>query len=389
MKLLYVTDNYFYREGHSVFTAGQYSASYWSRYLDSFEEIVVVGRKDLSFIDSIDAPFVPAGANHVSFVLTDNLSSIRGQLIGRKNVRRSLELAIKPIDVVIARLHSENGLLAIDIAIKHKKPWAVEVTSCAWDCLWNYGNLRGKAYAPVMFLKTQKVIRKAPIVVYVTKEFLQQRYPNIGGKCFELSDVDLPNTEPEILYNREIRIKKSKHRIVLGLIGTLNTKYKGIQTVLKAIKAWPENLPSVEFRILGYGDRGIWEAEALRHNVLDSTVFSTPINSRSAVMSWLDEIDIYLQPSLAEGLPRSLIEALSRGCPIIASRCGGIPELLDDECLIRPGVVSELRDQLTARVDDTQWQLKQARQNWTQARRYTTDVLGPKRLAAIREIRTM
>jgi len=106
-------------------------------------------------------------------------------------------------------------------------------------------------------------------------------------------------------------------------------------------------------------------------------------------MSWLDEIDIYLQPSLAEGLPRSLIEALSRGCPIIASRCGGIPELLDDECLIRPGVVSELRDQLTARVDDTQWQLKQARQNWTQARRYTTDVLGPKRLAAIREIRTM
>ena len=48
-----------------------------------------------------------------------------------------------------------------------------------------------------------------------------------------------------------------------------------------------------------------------------------------------DKIDIYIQPSDQEGLPRSLIEAMSRACPAVGSTTAGIPELLDSEFVFK------------------------------------------------------
>ncbi len=49
------------------------------------------------------------------------------------------------------------------------------------------------------------------------------------------------------------------------------------------------------------------------------------------VFNWLETIDIYTQPSRQEGLPRALIEAMSRGLPAFGARTAGIPELLEKE----------------------------------------------------------
>ena len=49
------------------------------------------------------------------------------------------------------------------------------------------------------------------------------------------------------------------------------------------------------------------------------------------VLKWLDNIDIYIHPSYTEGLCRSIIEAMSRACPIICSDVGGNYELVDKD----------------------------------------------------------
>lgn len=49
------------------------------------------------------------------------------------------------------------------------------------------------------------------------------------------------------------------------------------------------------------------------------------------VFTWLDSIDIYAQPSRQEGLPRAMIEAMSRGIPCIGAKTAGIPELIDNK----------------------------------------------------------
>jgi glycosyltransferase involved in cell wall biosynthesis len=79
---------------------------------------------------------------------------------------------------------------------------------------------------------------------------------------------------------------------------------------------------------------------------------------------WLDEgakdrafkdADIFAMPSLSEGLPVALLEAMARGLPIVASRVGGVPEIATDgvdALLVESGDAAELASRLGDLVED-------------------------------------
>jgi glycosyltransferase involved in cell wall biosynthesis len=119
---------------------------------------------------------------------------------------------------------------------------------------------------------------------------------------------------------------------------------------------------AVSFRVLGDGDSARWQQLAAKLGIGGIVSFEGVLPSGSAVHEWLDSIDIYVQPSFQEGLPRATIEAMSRGCPTLGSTAGGIPELLDQECLHRPGQAAE-----------------QAERNFSLAGAYTKERLDTKR----------
>jgi glycosyltransferase involved in cell wall biosynthesis len=81
-------------------------------------------------------------------------------------------------------------------------------------------------------------------------------------------------------------------------------------------------------------------------NIEDKCVFlpSTPDITRT-----LSAIDVFVLPSLTEGLSNALMEAMASGCCVIASAVGGLPELVLDGStgLLFPG---RDRDALTARL---------------------------------------
>ena len=49
---------------------------------------------------------------------------------------------------------------------------------------------------------------------------------------------------------------------------------------------------------------------------------------------WYPKFDVFVLPSLSEGFPLTILEALSSGVPCLATRVGGVPEILDDEFLV-------------------------------------------------------
>jgi len=381
MKVVFIHDHRFVVVNDNVYSKGIFPARIWERYLQVFDSLIVIARKEETPSNTPIDKLVVSNHPKVQFLFAPNISTPKAWLGAKRKAVKIIEKALQEADALIARLPSELGYLGTQIARKLKKPWAVEVVSCAWDEMWNYGNLIGKLYAPVRFWKTREAVSKAPFVLYVTKSFLQRRYPNYKGVTIACSNVEIEIPSQEILEKRLGRIKKSHKPIVFGLIGSLYGRFKGIQTVFAALQIVRREISSVLFRILGPGEISLWRQEAKKYNVDDIVFFDGILPSGKPVMDWLDNIDIYLQPSFKEGLPRALIEAMSRGCPAIGSTCGGIRELLDETCLIKPGDYQTLAYKMIRMSTDQNWQISQARRNWEVARNFARQILDKRRKA--------
>lgn len=380
MKALFAHDHRFISVDGAVWSESQFESTLWQRYLAHFEGITVVARMGTIPERKSMAQLERSSAPGVTFDLFPNLSSLRGLIVDRRAARQRMHALVAAHDAVIARLPSEMGLLAIAAARAEDKPWAVEVAGCPWDGLWNYGSVSGRLYAPIARLRMQRAVAQADHTLYVTRQFLQSRYPSQAANTVAASNVVLPDVPETALNARLARIEKLRNQPVrLGLIGTLRGRFKGVQTLLAALAHIRGNLPPVSVHVLGGGDPAPWREEARRMGVDDLMHFEGTLPAGEPVLQWLDDIDVYLQPSLKEGLPRALIEAMSRGCPAIASTVAGIPELLPAEDLMRPGDKKALAALLTNRIADCNWMTASARRNWTEAWDYRAEVLEARR----------
>ena len=385
MKAIFCYDHIFVEDSaRRVYSPGQFSADVWHRYLELFETLTVVGRRRSLDEMRRASDFNLASAPGVSFLFLPNLSSVAGLTWRRAEAKRRLREAIQAVDAVIIRLPSEIGLLAAQLAYRLRKPTAIEVAGCPWDGLWNYGTLAARLYAPIRTWRMRREVRRSSFALYVTRHFLQRRYPAFG-RTTAVSDVAIGSPDREVLERRSARIEQRPAPVILGLIGSIGNEIKGVRTVLDALARARAALPPFEFRVLGPGDARPWQELAARHGLADAVRFCGVLPSGAAVFNWLDEVDIYLQPSFKEGLPRALVEAMSRACPALGSTAGGIPELISAECLHRPGDAAQLGRLLVRAAADSDWQRDQAKRNFRHAGAYAGEVLDARRRAFWRD----
>lgn len=247
--------------------------------------------------------------------------------------KKQISTIIKKYDLVVLRLPSVLGYQVAKIAKKNKIPYLTETMGCTWDQLWNHGII-GKCLAPFMFFKMKKTIRNADFASYVTSSFLQKRYP---CKCAYLSasNVHIDANNPIVLNNRISKIKEMDvSSITLMTAGGVNVRYKGFQYVIGAIPLLNKKGIKVNYLIVGNGDNSYLKKVAKRKKVVDQVTFVGGVEHEQ-VLSLIDTADIYVQPSLQEGLPRTVIESMSRGCPSCGAKTAGIPELLNGQCVFK------------------------------------------------------
>ncbi len=376
MKALFVHSNIFLITNNLVYTDSCFSYSIWTRYLKHFNTIDVVGRCVKINQEQILNLQLSSGEG-VKFTWTPELNQFSTFIQNTKQARHILREKMAQVDAVIIRL-SEIGWIAAEEAERMGKPWAVEVVGDTWDALWNYGTLKGKIAAPFAMMRARKWIAKAPYAIYVTNHTLQDKYP-CSGVTAGVSNVEIQSVDNAILENRRGRISASKTPFKIGLIGSLKTKYKGVHTAIKALSLIRDHLSDCEFHVLGAGDSRPYRALAEKLSLGKQVFFDGQRPSGQPVMQWLDDVDLYIQPSFQEGLPRALAEAISRGCPALGSTAGGIPELLDAECLHRPGDAKQLAELLTKAIRDRVWRMEQAERNFETAKDYHADVLNKRR----------
>ncbi len=330
--------NFLYIHDHKItiyegrlFSRGGLTPTMIKTYKESFGEISICSR--LTSLDPEKLTLLSdQSITHYNFpdILGDKLLRIDLALSAVKE-------AVKDKDYIIARLPSISGLLACWVCRNSKKKLIIELVGCPFDSYWGFGNIKGRLLAIFMFLFTKFYISNCQNIHYVTKGFLQNRYPTKATNILESSDVEII-LDQRNLSNRINRLSASElTEINLGMIGNYESKYKGYETAFRALEL-VRNKSSVIFQIyiVGGGDKKKLLELANKYNVLDLIHFEGVKDHPHGIYEWLYEVDIFLQPSEAEGLPRSLIEAMSSGCACIGSNVGGIPELLDSNNLIEP-----------------------------------------------------
>lgn len=105
------------------------------------------------------------------------------------------------------------------------------------------------------------------------------------------------------------------------------SEQKGVKYLLDAVKLVHAHAPEIEFVIAGDGPSRRELEDKARTEALGPKVRF--IGYRSDIPAVIGAFDTYVLPSLWEGLPLALLEALAQGIPIVATSVGGNPEIVE------------------------------------------------------------
>lgn len=130
-------------------------------------------------------------------------------------------------------------------------------------------------------------------------------------------------------------------RQIIGTVARMAPQ-KGLHILIQAAELLVKEF-DLHFLVAGDGPLRNTLQEQVKSKALDNRfTFTGALEDVSAAYSVMD---FFVLPSLTEGLPLSLLEAMSFNLPVLASRVGGIPEVIDhEECglLFTPGDFQEL-----------------------------------------------
>ncbi len=368
MKLVFAHDHKLRSINGQYYTTGGLSNEIVSKYLDFFDSVTIFCRviekqnSDTSLFELTNKR------------VTVKPTSLDGSLIPNHTILKKMEHEISTADGLIVKLHSIIAEFAIYYARKYHIPYLVECVGDPWDAYWNY-SLRGKIVAPFMTFLTKLTLKRAPYVMYVTKEYLEKRYPT-SGRWIACSDVVLEEADSNVLEKRLLKIKNNNSMLRLGTLAQVDVRYKGQEYVIKALSVLKKRGLRLEYELAGSGNPKRLRQIAKKYGVEDQVTFLGTIN-HSEVFNWLDTIDLYIQPSKQEGLPRSLVEALSRACPALGSDVGGIGELISADCIFQKGNVSAIVKLLAS--TNKEFLIENAKKNYRNARNYDIKFLSEKR----------
>jgi glycosyltransferase involved in cell wall biosynthesis len=141
-------------------------------------------------------------------------------------------------------------------------------------------------------------------------------------------------------------------RFAVGWIGRM-TGVKRTDDVLLAFRALRERGVDACLCMVGDGpDRDHVERRAHELGVMRDTLF---LGYQESVARFLSAFDAFVLPSVNEGTPVTAIEALASGRPVVATRVGGVPDVVRDGVdgfLVEAGAIDDLADRLARLAAD-------------------------------------
>lgn len=176
-------------------------------------------------------------------------------------------------------------------------------------------------------LKYQFGVDRYIAISHKISEVLQR--DDIDPKRIRVVHSGVPPLPEPVRSTDELRNRwqLDKDAPLLGTIGAL-TEHKGHRHLIEAMALLRPRDPAAQLVLIGEGEEAqTLDAVAAQQGVADRV---HRIGFEEDVSSWLHALDLFIHPSLDEGLGTSILDALQAGRTVIASDVGGIPEVIED-----------------------------------------------------------
>ncbi len=189
---------------------------------------------------------------------------------------------------------------------------------------------------------------------------------NANFIAFQLIKLrDLTKNKVSIIYNglenieHSIILNRPSDSLQIGCIARAD-KEKGVFYLLDAFNVLVSKYPFLKLTIVGSGNASDELAKKINSMGLTDKVY-LPGHYSGDVSLLLSDFDIYAFPSLWEGFPYSILEAMRSGCAIVSSNVGGISEAITngvDGILVEPASSEDLVLGLAKLIEDRKLRYK-------------------------------
>lgn len=171
--------------------------------------------------------------------------------------------------------------------------------------------------------------------------------------------------------------KQSKNPRLIVSVSEL-VPIKGINYLLKALVYVKDGT----LLIIGDGpERKNLELLSKTLKLNERVSFTGWINNRYRISNYLRQGTVFVLPSLSEGRPRAIVEAMSCGLPIIATNVGGIPEMITNQIngiLVHPKDEKALAKAINYILANKEFQTRVSEENINKAKKYVPSIIGKK-----------
>lgn len=387
-KLLISCDDYIFRHNGCYYFKNHEWYDFYQRYLRVFEELKICNR----VVDEIQL-----GKNRV---LVDDpridihpLPIFHGPIEYAKvffATGHAMKDVVNGCDAAVLRLPSTVAQRVSKQVIKAGIPFATEIVFDAQDGAETSANLFEKILWCIIDKQMRATCEKADGVSCVTAKYLQQHYYSIKPNHFVSSYSTLALDKSFFSAPRQYP-KKSVFSIAhvdmqIGLHGR-----KGQDIVIEALGKLKKKGIVVNVNFAGDD----WDnstnkilAFAKEHDV-DRQVTCLGWLSRNQLDKFLDDSDLFVLPTKAEGLPRVIIEAIAKGLPTITTPASGNPELISSRYLVDYYDVDTLALRIEELVSDKNAYEEASKENYERSLQYEASILQARRDAFYTELKKL
>lgn len=386
-----------------IWTKSPASYTFWECYLGVFGTVKVIAR--VTPVAAIDDSYHLVNGPNVVVCSVPHYIGLYQYLRSWRRVGQAVRGAIGPDDALLLRVPGALASRVVKNFWRKSRPYAVEVIGDPWD-VFAPGAIQHPLRPLLRVLVTQSLkqqCERAAALSYVTARTLQRRYPSgshyrgSGGtpndtdysdlnRVFETyySSVTLEGTDEDV----PCRAIQGGREARLLFIGTLTQKYKGLDVLLQAMAQVRREGYPTHLTVIGDGRyRPGMETLAKQLGLEGAITFRGEIPAGKPIRDELDRATLLVVPSRTEGLPRVILEAMARGTPCIASKVGGIPELLEEEDMVPPDDPASLAEKIEDVIASPERMRQMSERNIGRAHDYHPEVLQTRREELLRELK--